>query len=222
LWWREASRAAASPLSSSSRMFIIRAGEEGEPSWDPAFRMGWWPASSSSIRGRRALTSLAKEANFGYAGPANCGCRAAAACSVPRLGWPRRRLRRCLLPFGWGVAVCPPHGRRSRRAQVRHIHSFSRAGGRTGGSYKTSYAAGAVSAFLDGLVLTPAVRTGARTSLRALGRPPFAGTALVRRWPLSSVGLSTVEVVASAGFNGLVVAPRRKTGARTFSQWRTC
>jgi hypothetical protein len=23
------------------------------------------------------------------------------------------------------------------------------------------------------------------------------------------------------GFNGLVVAPRRKTGARTFSQWRT-
>jgi hypothetical protein len=24
------------------------------------------------------------------------------------------------------------------------------------------------------------------------------------------------------GFNGLVVAPRRKTGARTFSQWRTC
>jgi hypothetical protein len=24
------------------------------------------------------------------------------------------------------------------------------------------------------------------------------------------------------GFNGLVVAPHRKTGARTFSQWRTC
>jgi hypothetical protein len=30
-------------------------------------------------------------------------------------------------------------------------------------------------------------RTGARTSLCALGRPPFAGAALVRRWPLSSV-----------------------------------
>jgi hypothetical protein len=36
----------------------------------------------------------------------------AAACPVPRLGWPWRRLRRCLLPFGWGMAVRPPHGRR--------------------------------------------------------------------------------------------------------------
>jgi hypothetical protein len=57
------------PLPSASRMFIIRAGEEGEPSWGPAFRMGWRPASSSSIRGRRAFTSLAEGANFGYAGP---------------------------------------------------------------------------------------------------------------------------------------------------------
>jgi hypothetical protein len=51
-------------------MFIIRAGEEGETSWGSAFRMGWQPASSSNIRGRRAFASLAKEANFGYAGPA--------------------------------------------------------------------------------------------------------------------------------------------------------
>jgi hypothetical protein len=58
------------PLPSASRMFIIRAGEEGEPSWGPAFRMDWWSASSSSIRGRRAFASLAKEANSGYAGPA--------------------------------------------------------------------------------------------------------------------------------------------------------
>jgi hypothetical protein len=55
------------PLPSASRMFIILAGVEGEPSWGPAFRMGWRPASSSSIRGRRAFTSLAEEANFGYA-----------------------------------------------------------------------------------------------------------------------------------------------------------
>jgi hypothetical protein len=53
-------------------MFIILAGVEGESSWGPAFRMGWRPASSSSIWGRRALTSLAEEANFGYAGPADC------------------------------------------------------------------------------------------------------------------------------------------------------
>jgi hypothetical protein len=58
------------PLPSASRMFIIRAGEEGEPRWGSAFRMGWRPASSSSIRGRRAFASLAKEANSGYARPA--------------------------------------------------------------------------------------------------------------------------------------------------------
>jgi hypothetical protein len=105
------------------------------------------------------------------------------------------------------VAAHPPHGRRLRRAQVGHIHGFSRVDGRTRVTYKTSYAAGAASAFLDGLVLTPVVRTGARTSSHALGQPPFAGTALVRRWPLSSVlrwspplvRLPTVEVVASAG-----------------------
>jgi hypothetical protein len=73
------------PLSSASRMFIICAGEEGEPSWGPAFRMGWWPASSSSIRGRRALTSLAEEANFGYAGPADCGCRRPPRARFPGL-----------------------------------------------------------------------------------------------------------------------------------------
>jgi hypothetical protein len=56
------------PLSSALRMFIIRAGEEGEPSRGSAFRVGWRPASSSNIRGRRAFASLAKEANFGYAG----------------------------------------------------------------------------------------------------------------------------------------------------------
>jgi hypothetical protein len=151
LWWREASRAAASPPPSASRMFIILAGVEGEPSWGPTFHMGWRPASSSSIRGRRAFTSLAEEVNFG-----RLQASSAAACLAP---WPGRlwcRLRRCLLLLGRGVAVRPPHERRSRRAQVRHIHGFSRAVGRTGGSYKTSYAAGAATVFLDGLVLTPA------------------------------------------------------------------
>jgi hypothetical protein len=58
------------PLPSASRMFIIHAGEEGEPSRGSAFRVGWRPASSSSIRGRRAFASPAKEVNFGYAGSA--------------------------------------------------------------------------------------------------------------------------------------------------------
>jgi hypothetical protein len=73
LWWREASRAAASPLPSASRMFIIRAGEEGEPSGTFAFRVGWRPASCSSIWGRRAFASLAEEVNSGFMGPAVCG-----------------------------------------------------------------------------------------------------------------------------------------------------
>jgi hypothetical protein len=125
-----------------------------------------------------------------------------AACLAPWPGWLWCRFWRCLLPLGWGAAVRPLHGRWSRRARVGHTHGFSRAAGRTGGSYKTSYAVEAVAAFLDGLVLTPVVRTGATTSLRALGQPPFADTTLVRRWPLSSVPLvrlPTAEVVASAG-----------------------
>jgi hypothetical protein len=60
------------PLPLASRMFIILAGAEGELSWGPAFRMGWRRASSSSIRGRRAFTSLAEEANFGHVGSADC------------------------------------------------------------------------------------------------------------------------------------------------------
>jgi hypothetical protein len=145
-----------SPLPSASRMFIIHAGEEGEPSWGPAFRMGWRPTSSSSIRGRRAFTSLMEEAN-------------------------------CHLLPGRGVAVRPPHGRRSRRPQAGHVHGPSRVAGHTGGSHNTSYAARAVFVFLDSLVLAPVVRTGVRTYQCALGRPPFVGVALARRWPLSSM-----------------------------------
>jgi hypothetical protein len=68
------------PLPSASRMFIIRAGEEGEPSGSFAFRVGWWSASSSSIRGRRAFAGLAEEANSGHAGSAVCGV---VSCRVP-------------------------------------------------------------------------------------------------------------------------------------------
>jgi hypothetical protein len=77
------------------------------------------------------------------------------------------------------MAVRPPHGRRLRRAQVGHIHGFSRAAGRPGGLYKASYAAGAAAAFLDGLVLTPAARTGARTSSHVLGQLPPIGAEVV-------------------------------------------
>jgi hypothetical protein len=162
----------------------------------------------------------------------------AAPCLAPRPGWLWCRLRRCLLPLGRSVAARLPHGRRSRRARVGHIHDFSRTTGRTWRSYKTSYAAGAVAAFLEGRVLTPAVRTGARTSSCVLGQPLSIGAEVV-----ASTG--GADVVASAGeaahyrggclrwrnrqchlppdlrlfgFNGLAVSPHRRTGARTYSQ----
>jgi hypothetical protein len=165
----------------------------GGPLLPPAFGgEGRSPALRRRTPGTRGWTSEAPSA---------------AACLAPRPGWLWCRLRRCLLPLGRGVAVRPPHGRRSRRARVGHTHGFSHVVGRTGWSYKTSYAVRAAATFLDGLVLTPVVRTGARTSSHVLGRSPFAGTTLVHRWPLSSVlrwspplvRLPTVEVVASAG-----------------------
>jgi hypothetical protein len=54
-----------------------------------------------------------------------------AACLAPWPRWLWCRLRRCLLLLGRGVTVRPLHERRSRRAQVRHIHGFSHAAGRT-------------------------------------------------------------------------------------------
>jgi hypothetical protein len=54
-----------------------------------------------------------------------------------------------------------------------------------------SRAAGAVASFLDGLVLTPSVRTGARTSSRVLRQPLPTGTEVA-----AVVG---AEVVAATG-----------------------
>jgi hypothetical protein len=97
------------PTASASRMFIILAGAGGEPSQGPALCMGWRPASSSSIRRRSVFTSLADEANPGYAGPA--GCRpSAAACLALWAGRLRRRLRCCLLPL-WPGRGCPSTAR---------------------------------------------------------------------------------------------------------------
>jgi hypothetical protein len=76
------------PLPSASRMFIILAGVEGEPSWGPAFHMGWRPASSSSTWRRRVFTSLHFFLQW-----------SAAACLAPWLGWLWCQLQRCLLPL---------------------------------------------------------------------------------------------------------------------------
>jgi hypothetical protein len=99
-----------------------------------------------------------------------------------------------------------------------------------GGSYKTSYAVVVAAAFLDGLVLTPVGQTGARTPSCVLRQPPPTGTEVAAaageatpcrggclRWRGHQSHLPLSPRLF--GFNGLVVAPRRRTGARTFSQW---
>jgi hypothetical protein len=151
-------------------------------------RVGSGPLLPSVFRGEGCSPSMALSA---------------AACLA---SWPGR-LRCRLLPLGQSVAVRPPHGRWSRHALVGHTHGFSCGTSRTGRSYKTSYAVRVGAAFLDGLVLTPVVRTGTKTSSCALVRPPFAGTALVcrrllslvLRWSPPLVRLPTAEVVASVG-----------------------
>jgi hypothetical protein len=105
------------------------------------------------------FTRLVNEANFGYTGPPAAGV---VSCRVSgSLAWMALVPPPTLPPAAdRGVVVRPPHGRRSRRAQVLNVRGVSRAADHTvptpsGGSYKTSYAVEVAAAFLDGLVLTP-------------------------------------------------------------------
>jgi hypothetical protein len=102
------------------------------------FRMDWRPASSSSIRGRRAFASLAKEANFRYAGPTDCRRRrpprarclglggfGAASDAASDAAWSGRG---CPSTAQAMVALCagPPHPRllphrRSHRGGVQDV-----------------------------------------------------------------------------------------------------
>jgi hypothetical protein len=98
-----------------------------------------------------------------------------------------------------GMAVRPPYGRRSHRAQVRRIRGVPCAADCTAptppwGSYKTSYTVEVVAAFLDGLVLTPVggrgrgplrTRWGGLRRRQATGAKvaAAAGEPLVQRWP---------------------------------------
>jgi hypothetical protein len=101
---------------------------------EPGFCLPRGPAArfflqhSGEERGSLATRRRRTSATRGRPGAGADSCRVPG--SWPR--WPCRRLRRCLLPFGRGMAVRPPHGRWSRRARVRHTHSFPRAAGRTG------------------------------------------------------------------------------------------
>jgi hypothetical protein len=88
----------------ASRMFISLAVVESELSLSFASHMGWWPASSSSIRRKRMITSLVKEANFSYAVPARPQAPPSVVLPTPWLGWscphPRRGMEaRTSLPW---------------------------------------------------------------------------------------------------------------------------
>jgi hypothetical protein len=140
---------------------------------------------------------------------------------------------------GRGVAVHPPHGRRSRRAWVCHIHGFSCPPVALG-VVQDVIRRGWWRRVLGWSCPRSCERTGARPPLCVLRQPPPTGAKVV-----AVVG---AEVVAAAGeatrcrggclrwrdhqshlsprprlfdFNGLVVTPRRRTGARTSLQRRT-
>jgi hypothetical protein len=101
-----------------------------------------------------------------------------------------------------------------------------------------SYAVRVEVAFLDGLVLTPVVRTGAKTSSCVLVQPLPIGAEVVAATGGADVAASAGEASHCRGwclrwrdrqchlppdprpfgFNGLAVTPHRRTGARTYSQ----
>jgi hypothetical protein len=175
------------PLPSASRMFIVRAGEEGEPSGSFAFRVGWRSASSSNIRGRRVFASLAEETNSGYAGPAVWGavsCRVSGSPAWVALVPP---------PAAWAEHGCPSTARATIAPCVGWPHPRLLPRHRPHREVVQDVVRrGAAAVFLDGLVLTPVVRTGVRTSSCMLGQPPPIGAEVV-------AATGGADVVASAG-----------------------
>jgi hypothetical protein len=217
-------------------MFIILAGAEGEPIWGPAFRMGWRPASSSSTRGRRAFTSLAEEANFSYAG--SDGCRRRQLLRVWLLGLDgfgaASGAASCCLVGAWLSAHRTGDGRAVRRTATST--AFPRRRPHRGVVQDVVRRGGG-----DRVLVWFCPHSRSEDGSEDL----FArtGTSAIRRY---GTGAEVAAVVGEAphcrggclcwrdrqchlppglrlfGFNGLIVAPRRKTGARTFSQWRIC
>jgi hypothetical protein len=109
LWWREASRAAASPCPQlqgcSSSALGKRASRVGVP---PSAWAGG-PLLPSAFEGEGRSPALRRRRTPGKRSRPS-EAPSAASCLVPRPGWLWCCLRRCLLPLGWGMAVRPPHG----------------------------------------------------------------------------------------------------------------
>jgi hypothetical protein len=202
----ERSKPSCAPPRPQLQGFIILAGVEGEPSWGPTFRMGWRPASSSSIRGRRVFTSLAEEPNFGYAGSA--GYRHRQLPHVWLLGLDGFGAASCRLVGAWLSVHRTGDGRIVHGSATSMVSPASpaallqrRPGGctrrRTPWGWRTH----------SWMVLSSLPWEDRSEDLFARAEAvAVAGKPPVQRWPLSSVlrwslplvRLSTAEVVASA------------------------
>jgi hypothetical protein len=104
----------------------------------------------------------------------------------------------------WGMAIHPPHGRRSRRVQVRRTRSVPFTTGHAVLTPPRGVVQDVVRRGGDNHVLGwscphPRRRTGARTFLHALRRPPSPVSHRCRGGRLRWLGLPVAEVVASAG-----------------------
>jgi hypothetical protein len=77
---------ALSPVLGFKDFHQPRGGGEQAESW-LRLPYGLVPASSSSIRRKRMITSLVKEANFGYAVPTRPQAPPSAVLLAPKLGW---------------------------------------------------------------------------------------------------------------------------------------
>jgi hypothetical protein len=92
------------PLSSASRMFIILAGAEGEPSWGPAFRMGWRPLLPPAFRGEGRSPALRRRrtsATWGRPAAGAVSCRVSGSSAWMALVPPP-----ALPPAAWSGRSC--------------------------------------------------------------------------------------------------------------------
>jgi hypothetical protein len=238
LWWREASWAAASPLPSASRMFIIRAGEEGKPSWGPPSAWAGGPLLPPSFggEGRSPASASRRRQTLGTRDRPTAGATGRRVPGSP--AWMASAPPSTLPPTIWlgcgypcttraTVALCagPPHPRllprrRPHRGGVQDVVRRGGGGRVLGWSCPHSRSEdGSEDLFArTGAVAIRRYGTGAQVGAVVGEAPHCRGGCL--RWRDCQCHLS--PGLRLFGFNGLVVAPCRKTGARTFSQWRTC
>jgi hypothetical protein len=182
---------------SASRIFIMQPGCSPPPTVTQGDdrqpcggeeRAGSWPlpcpqlkGCSSSVLGRRA--SRVGALPSAWAGDLLLPPAFGGEGRSPALR--RRQTATCCAVRVWLSVHRTGDGRAVRRPAMST--ALPAPPGAPGGSPNTSYTVRAVFVFWGSLVLAPVARTGVRTYRCALGRPPFAGVALVRRWPLSSV-----------------------------------